>query len=105
MKDKKGRKFTADKQENITDLSVAKEEYKALRKLAHPNIVSCLECYSTAGTNVFITIYDFCPYGDLAKGIALWVKQGKPVPEEIIFTVMVQACTALKFAHSRNVIH
>ena len=74
MKDKKGRQFAADKQENLTDLSAAKEEYKALRKLVHPSIVSCLECYYTAGINTFIVIYDFCPYGDLTKLITLWIK-------------------------------
>ena len=81
-----------------------KNEISILRELKHKNIVKLEEVKITK--NHYYLIMEYCNGGALSDCLKKYQKQyGTPFSQEIVQYLMRQIIDAMKFIHSRNIIH
>ena len=78
-------------------------EVNLLKKLDHPNIIKFIEVNKSLRYLEIIT--EFAEKGDLYNQICIQKKNKKRFPEKIIIDWLVQSCQALKYIHSKHIIH
>ena len=78
-------------------------EVNLLKKLDHPNIIKFIEVYKSQKNLEIIT--EFAEKGDLYNQINLQMKKKAYFPEKTLIDWLVQICQALKYIHSKHIIH
>ena len=89
--------FSKDQLEN------ALHEVEILKSLQHPNIIRCIDFF--VEKNLLCLVTEYADLGDLSKIIKYQVLSGYFFAEEIILNWFVQLCFAIKYIHSRNILH
>jgi len=79
------------------------KEVNLLKKLDHPNIIKFVEVISSKRYLEIIT--EYAEKGDLYNQICKQVKKNAPFPEKKIIDWLIQVCQALKYIHSKHIIH
>ena len=89
--------FSKDQLEN------ALHEVEILKSLQHPNIIRCIDFF--VEKNLLCLVTEYADLGDLSKIIKYQVLSGYFFAEEIILNWFVQLCFAIKYIHSKNILH
>lgn len=79
-------------------LGYLKFEFQAMSRLRHPNIIRVYDYDQISGTPMRFFTCEYVPGTDFVKAT-----QGLPWDEW--YPLIVQACRALEFIHSRNILH
>ena len=79
------------------------KEVNLLKKLDHPNIIKFVEVNSSKRYLEIIT--EYAEKGDLYNQICIQIKKKIPFPEKKIIDWLIQICQALKYIHSKHIIH
>jgi NIMA (never in mitosis gene a)-related kinase len=74
-----------------------------LKELHHPNIVKYLHHYESDGY-LFI-VMEYVEEGDLTKLIDQYKIEDKLIPEDLIWNIIAQLVSALKYSHYQKIIH
>ncbi|CAH01322.1 Cdc5 [Kluyveromyces lactis] len=104
MKDDKGKVFAA---KTVAKLSIKSEktrrkllsEIQIHKSMKHPNIVQFTDCFED-DTNVYILL-EICPNGSVME----LLRQRKHLTEPEVRFCMIQIIGAIRYMHSRRVIH
>lgn len=104
MKDEKGKIFAA---KTVAKLSIKSEktrkkllsEIQIHKSMKHPNIVQFTDCFEDE-TNVYILL-EICPNGSVME----LLRQRKHLTEPEVRFCMIQIIGAIRYMHSRRVIH
>eukprot|EP00615_Pteridomonas_danica_P011966 CAMPEP_0114374868 /NCGR_PEP_ID=MMETSP0101-20121206/35919_1 /TAXON_ID=38822 ORGANISM="Pteridomonas danica, Strain PT" /NCGR_SAMPLE_ID=MMETSP0101 /ASSEMBLY_ACC=CAM_ASM_000211 /LENGTH=1368 /DNA_ID=CAMNT_0001528785 /DNA_START=233 /DNA_END=4339 /DNA_ORIENTATION=- len=94
------------------ELRKAQQEAEVLRKMAHSNIIGCVESFVTAGKRegemgMYCIVTEFADRGDLS----VHIKTQKDNPElgyfkeREVMSIFVQLCRALRHVHHLNILH
>lgn len=89
--------FSKDQLEN------ALREAEILKSLRHPNIIRCIDFF--VDDKLLCLVTEFADLGDLSKIIKYQILSGYFFCEEIILNWFVQLCFAIKYIHSKNILH
>ena len=89
--------FTKDQLES------ALHEAEILKSLQHPNIIRCIDFFVDNKKLCLVT--EYADLGDLNKIIKYQILSGYFFCEEIILNWFTQLCFAIKYIHSKNIIH
>ena len=89
--------FTKDQLES------ALHEAEILKSLQHPNIIRCIDFFVDNKKLCLVT--EYADLGDLSKIIKYQILSGYFFCEEIILNWFTQLCFAIKYIHSKNIIH
>ena len=84
-------------------LESALREAEILKSLKHPNIIRCIDFY--VDDKLLCLVTEFADLGDLNKIIKYQILSGYFFCEEIILNWFVQLCFAIKYIHSKNILH
>ncbi len=84
-------------------LALCRSEVDNHKKMAHKNIVSYKESFTSE--HEIIIVMEYCEGGDLSKKIREKRVEQKCFSELEIFNWFVQICEALKYIHSMHVLH
>ena len=76
-------------------------EVSLLSDMEHPNIVCYKESFHAA--NFVQIIMEYCAGGDLFSLISR--QRGKHLSEDLILFIFLQVCLAVKYIHSRHILH
>ena len=79
-------------------------EVNLLKKLDHPNIIKFIQIIDKSKRYIEI-ITEFAEIGDLYDQINIQKKKNSHFPEKIIIDWLIQTCQALKYIHSKHIIH
>ena len=98
------KKMGEGKMNNLDTRKYIESEIELLKTLHHPNIVG-FEGYKVTKNCYYVTM-EFVNGGSLSSCLQKYkMKYGKAFPEEIIQHLMKQIISALRFIHSKKVIH
>lgn len=75
-----------------------RQEVKILKLLSHPNIIKSMNDFED-DRNIYILL-EYCPGGDLYKQI-----EQEPLSDRISSNYIRQLVSAVKYIHSKNIIH
>ena len=89
--------FTKDQLES------ALHEAEILKSLQHPNIIRCIDFFVDNKKLCLVT--EYADLGDLNKIIKYQILSGYFFCEEIILNWFTQLCFAIKYIHSKNILH
>ena len=78
-------------------------EVNLLKKLDHPNIIKFFEVIPTKKYIEIIT--EYAEKGDLYNQLIIQKEKKIHFPEKIIIDWLIQTCQALKYIHSKHIIH
>lgn len=78
-------------------------EINILRQLKHRNLIEYYDSFVHKGK--FCIIMEYADGGDLSEKIKHSAETGKPIPENDIWHIFLELCNALKYIHSKRVIH
>ena len=78
-------------------------EVNILKKLDHPNIIKFIEVKPTKKYIEIIT--EYAENGDLFNQLCLQKEKNEYFPEKTLVDWLIQICQALKYIHSKHVIH
>ena len=78
-------------------------EVNLLKKLDHPNIIKFLEVKPTKKYIEIVT--EYAEKGDLYKQLNIQKEKNIHFPEKVIIDWLIQTCQALKYIHSKHIIH
>ena len=78
-------------------------EVNLLKKLDHPNIIKFIEVKPTKKYIEIIT--EYAEKGDLYNQLNIQKEKNIYFPEKIIIDWLIQTCQALKYIHSKHIIH
>ena len=85
------------------EIKETSNEVNLLKKLDHPNIIKFVEVIKSKR---YLELYmEFAEKGDLYDQIILQSKKNKYFPEKTIIDWLIQSCQALKYIHSKHIIH
>ena len=84
-------------------LESALHEAEILKSLQHPNIIRCIDFFVDNKKLCLVT--EYADLGDLNKIIKYQILSGYFFCEEIILNWFVQLCFAIKYIHSKNILH
>ena len=84
-------------------LESALHEAEILKSLQHPNIIRCIDFFVDDKKLCLVT--EYADLGDLSKIIKYQILSGYFFCEEIILNWFVQLCFAIKYIHSKNILH
>ncbi len=84
-------------------LENALREAEILKSLKHPNIIRCIDFF--VDDKLLCLVTEFADLGDLSKIIKYQILSGYFFCEEIILNWFVQLCFAIKYIHSKNILH
>ncbi|GEM_PF-4325633 len=79
-------------------LGYLKFEFQAMSRLRHPNIIRVYDFDQISGTPMRFFTCEYVPGTD-------FVKATQELPWDEWYPLVVQACRALEFIHSRNILH
>ena len=102
-------KIYAIKQLNFPDEQKKKEidlienEVSILKNLEHPLIVKYYKSFKEG--NCLYIVMEFMDNGDLGELIKGHKTLNKPIDEERLWNIFIQALTSLEFVHSKGIIH
>ena len=94
------KRINLKQQTNKNMIKYLNYELSIMKELYHPNIIRLIE-YIPTNNHIYV-IMDYCNGGNLTECLK---KYGKPFPVEIIQYFMRQIVGALKYIHSRRIIH
>ncbi|EGF82862.1 hypothetical protein BATDEDRAFT_18886 [Batrachochytrium dendrobatidis JAM81] len=77
-------------------------EVNILRELRHPNIVRYYERFVDRQNCLIFIIMEYCEGGDLAAVIKRCKKEGRFIPEEIVWNLLGQLLLALQECHASD---
>ena len=80
------------------------KEVNILKKLDHPNIIKFIQVNNESQRYLEI-ITEYAEKGDLYNQIQIQSKKNKHFSEKVIIDWLVQICQALKYIHTKHVIH
>ena len=109
VKSRINHKIYAIKQINLTKLKSDKErqlcenEITILKNLNHPSITKYYK--SIKENNFLYTVMEFMNNGDLSGLIKAHKILNKPINEEKLWNIFIQAMKSLVYIHSQNVVH
>ena len=89
-------------QKNIIDL--IENEIQILQKLKNPFITKYYKSFKSNDGNIYI-VMEFMNNGDLANLIKSHMIINKPIEEERLWNIFIQALKSLEFIHSNQIIH
>ena len=89
-------------QKNIRDL--IENEIQILQKLKNPFITKYYKSFKSNEGNIYI-VMEYMNNGDLAKLIKSHMIINKPIEEERLWNIFIQALKSLEFIHSNQIIH
>ena len=92
-----------DKIDKIKELS--KNEIMILKNLNHPLITKYFKSIEEKENNCLYIIMEFMDNGDLNGLIKAHKILNKPIEEEKLWNIFIQAMTSLAYIHSKNLIH
>ena len=78
-------------------------EVNLLKKLDHPNIIKFIDVYKSK--RYLELCMEFAEKGDLYNQIQIQAKKNVYFQEKIIIDWLIQTCQALKYIHSKHIIH
>ena len=84
-------------------LESALHEAEILKSLQHPNIIRCIDFFVDNKKLCLVT--EYADLGDLSKIIIYQILSGYFFCEEIILNWFTQLCFAIKYIHSKNILH
>lgn len=84
-------------------LESALHEAEILKSLQHPNIIRCIDFFVDDKKLCLVT--EYADLGDLSKIIKYQILSGYYFCEEIILNWFTQLCFAIKYIHSKNILH
>ena len=84
-------------------LESALHEAEILKSLQHPNIIRCIDFFVDNKKLCLVT--EYADLGDLNKIIKYQIISGYFFCEEIILNWFTQLCFAIKYIHSKNILH
>ena len=84
-------------------LESALHEAEILKSLQHPNIIRCIDFFVDNKKLCLVT--EYADLGDLNKIIKYQILSGYFFCEEIILNWFTQLCFAIKYIHSKNILH
>lgn len=85
------------------EIKDTEKEVNLLKKLDHPNIIKLIN--GTKSKRYLELIMEYAEKGDLYNQLIKQAKSNKYFPEKIIINWLVQICSALKYLHSKHIIH
>ena len=85
------------------EIKDTEKEVNLLKKLDHPNVIKLIN--GTKSKRYLELIMEYAEKGDLYNQLIKQAKSGKYFPEKIIINWLVQICSALKYIHSKHIIH
>ena len=85
------------------EMELAENEVSILKNLNHPLITKYYKSFKE-GENLFI-VMEFMDNGDLGKLIKGHKTLNKPMEEERLWNIFIQALKSLEFVHSKGIIH
>jgi NIMA (never in mitosis gene a)-related kinase len=83
----------------------ALREVKVLEKLNHPNIVAFKEAFLSADGRTLYIIMSYCESGDLEQRIQSARRRAHYFSENQIIDWILQIAMALKYLHSKHILH
>ncbi|MBI3272183.1 MAG: tetratricopeptide repeat protein [Planctomycetes bacterium] len=75
-----------------------RHEFQAMSRLRHPNVVHVLDFDRIAGTSMSFFSMEYVKGKDFVSAV-------RELPFDDLYPVVVQACRALEFIHSRGILH
>eukprot|EP01062_Namystynia_karyoxenos_P004615 TRINITY_DN11642_c0_g1_i1.p1 TRINITY_DN11642_c0_g1~~TRINITY_DN11642_c0_g1_i1.p1 ORF type:complete len:1343 (+),score=305.81 TRINITY_DN11642_c0_g1_i1:76-4104(+) len=81
----------------------AQNEIRILKQLHHPNIVQYFDHWQD-GERLFISM-EYAEDGDLRAAVTQQRRRGRPFPERLVVSWMLQLASALYYIHSMRVLH
>jgi len=78
------------------------QEVNILRELRHPNIVKYVDRIIDKESQKIFIVMEFCGGGDMAQLIKNHKRKKEWVPEDIVWTIIFQALSALYKCHNRK---
>jgi len=85
------------------EIKDTEKEVNLLKKLDHPNIIKLIN--GTKSKRYLELIMEYAEKGDLYNQLIKQAESNKYFPEKIIINWLVQICSALKYLHSKHIIH
>ena len=85
------------------EIKDTEKEVNLLKKLDHPNIIKLIN--GTKSKRYLELIMEYAEKGDLYNQLIKQAKSNQYFPEKIIINWLVQICSALKYIHSKHIIH
>lgn len=85
------------------EIKETEKEVNLLKKLDHPNIIKLIN--GTKTKRYLELIMEYAEKGDLYNQLIKQAKSNQYFPEKIIINWLVQICSALKYIHSKHIIH
>ena len=92
--------FTGLSKEEIKE---SYDEVNLLKKLDHPNIIKFIEVKPSKKYIEIIT--EYAEKGDLYNQLNIQKEKNKHFEEKVIIDWLIQTCQALKYIHSKHIIH
>ena len=92
--------FTGLSKEEIKE---SYNEVNLLKKLNHPNIIKFIEVKPMKKYIEIVT--EYAEKGDLYNQIKIQQEKNEHFPEKVIIDWLIQTCQALKYIHSKHIIH
>ena len=92
--------FTGLSKEEIKE---SYNEVNLLKKLDHPNIIKFIEVKPMKKYIEIVT--EYAEKGDLYKQLTIQQEKNEHFPEKVIIDWLIQTCQALKYIHSKHIIH
>ena len=97
------KKLNFSQAKNKKEMELAENEVSILKNLNHPLITKYYKSFKE-GENLFI-VMEFMDNGDLGKLIKGHKTLNKPMEEERLWNIFIQALKSLEFVHSKGIIH
>lgn len=89
--------------EGMQDVNTALEEVRNWMALSHPRIVSCQNFFIHSDKELYL-VEDFCEYGDLYS-VLNNLDRYETLDLPSIRTILFQTLEALRYLHSKRIIH
>jgi len=84
---------------------IAKQEFALLRPLNHPNVVKVFDCIHDEQKRSLYLIMEFIQGQTLEDFVLKASSSNKPLPEDVILTILKQLLKAVAYLHENGVCH
>jgi len=95
--------LNTDKLTNEKELKLSLNEITYLKQLNHPHVIKYYKSFENK--NLIIIILDFINNGNISKFIESYQILNKNIPEEIVWNLLLQSMSGLRYIHSKGLIH
>jgi NIMA (never in mitosis gene a)-related kinase len=83
----------------------ALNEVRILASLSHPNIIGYKEAFFDEDSKTLNIVMEFADDGDIESKIQKAIKSGTKIPEDTIWSYLIQVVQGLKYLHDNSIMH